>query len=114
MKLATIVLAMVAVLGVTNLTMAKESSAGKAVKGIFERMQGDTMILSSVSKDGTKTETPVVTTKDTKVTIDGETKTIADLTQGMKVKVKTPNGLATEITVRTKTKAPTTKPSGTK
>ena len=109
MKAVVMILAMFLVAGMVSVTMAKDAST-KSVKGTFERMDGDTMILSS-TKDGQKVETPVVTDKNTKVTIDGETKTLADLTQGMRVKATTPDGIATTVIVKTKKKAPTTQPT---
>jgi hypothetical protein len=111
MKLAMKMLAIVMVLGLVGTVMAKDPGASKgqgrgehAAKGLsgkIVRIDGDSVVIAT-KKGDEKVETPVATNKDTKITIDGEAKTIGDLKPGMRVRVEPETGIATEIKATTK------------
>lgn len=109
-------LAMVAVAGLVSVAMAKEQpdkpakhegADAKAVHGQVLRVEGDTVVLQ-VGRGKQKAELPVVTNKDTKVTIDGVAKTVADLKAGLYAKVSPATGVAATI----EAKAPKAKGEG--
>ena len=82
MRWLAMVLAVTMLASMATVTMAKDASTTKSVKGAFERMDGDTLSPIQHERWPEGRDTSVVTNKDTKVTIDlGKPKPWRTLTQ---------------------------------
>lgn len=99
-KIVALLLAGVLVLSVASIVTAGDDAAPATIKGKIVKVEGANVTIKSGRGDAAK-EIVVVTDDKTVVTIDGATKTVADLKEKMRVTVTPATGTATKIEAKT-------------
>ena len=104
-KMVAVMLAGVMVLGLVSIVTAAEGGAHKGLHGKIAKVDGVNVTVTVKERGSKDTKDIVVVTDDkTVVTLEGKAAKVADLKEGMYVRVTPAEGTATEI------KATATKP----
>ena len=108
MRVLSNVFAVMVMLGVASAALAEGGDRAakpkpdkpKALMGVAVKVEGTNLTIKVGKKDEAK-EVVVATDEKTEVKVDGEVKTLADIKEGMQVKVMPDTGTATKIEAKT-------------
>jgi hypothetical protein len=95
-------LALLSFVGIAQAAQANKAAKGpKALNGTILKIDGTSITVKHPVKNADPKEVVVATDKDTKITLDGNEAKLADLKEGMRVKVTPATGTAKTIDAKT-------------